>query len=99
MGTGILFPISLKDAPLNVVAGIALMWKFVTSPEIDRLAKYRKKHGLSGRLPLESAPARAAHVICPSVRETDFPLVVPDYLGLYGPIVLDTTPIDFFFFK
>ena len=76
------------------MAGIALIWGFLTSPEITKLAKYRKEHGLPGRLPMKLAPARAAHVICPGVRETDFPLFVPDYLGLYGPIVLDTTPIE-----
>jgi len=43
---------------------------------------------------MKSVGIRAAHVICPSVREIDFPLVVPDWLGLYGPIVLDTTTIE-----
>ena len=35
-----------------------------------------------------------SHTICPGVRELDFPLVVPDTLGLYGPIVLDTNPVE-----
>ena len=43
---------------------------------------------------MASAPTRAAHVICPGVRETEFPLVMPSNLGLYGPIVLDTTRIE-----
>jgi hypothetical protein len=43
---------------------------------------------------METSITRAVHVICPSVRETDFPLAVPEWLGLYGPIVLDTTPIE-----
>ena len=43
---------------------------------------------------MESAPTRAVHAICPGVREIDLLLVVPDFLGLYGPIVLDTTPIE-----
>jgi hypothetical protein len=37
---------------------------------------------------------RADHVICPGVRETDFPLDVPDWAGAYGPIALDATPIE-----
>ena len=64
------------------------------SPEITELIKYRNAHGLPGRLPMESAITRATHVICSGVRETDFPLVIPDWLGLYGPITLDTTPIE-----
>ena len=76
------------------MASIALIWKMATSPEINGLIKYRNARGLLGRLPMESAPTRASHVICPGVRETEFPLVVPDNLGLYGPIVLDTTPIE-----
>ena len=64
------------------------------SPEVDRLAKYRHKRGLPGRLPTESSLTSAVHVICPGVRETDLPVVtVPDRIGLYGPIVLDTTPV------
>ena len=43
---------------------------------------------------MESASTRAVHVICPGVREIDLLLVVPDFFGLYGPIVLDTTPIE-----
>jgi hypothetical protein len=38
--------------------------------------------------------SRDSHTICPSVRELDFPLVVPDTLSLYGPIVLDTNPVE-----
>ena len=64
------------------------------SPEISKCNKYRHAHGLPGRLPIETAPTRAVHVICPGVRETDYPLFLPDFIGLYGPIVLDTVPIE-----
>jgi len=37
---------------------------------------------------------RAAHIICPAVPELDFPIVMPRNLGLYGPIVLDTNPVE-----
>jgi len=70
------------------------MWKLAISLEVSEFNKYRNAHGLLGGLPIRSAPTRAVHVVCPGVREIDFPLVVPDFLGLYGPIVLDTTPIE-----
>ena len=78
------------------MAAVVLIWMTEMSPEVSGLNKYRNAHGLPGCLPMESASARAVHVICPSVREMDFPLVVPDYVGLYSSIVLDTTPIDVF---
>lgn len=58
------------------------------------LNKLRNEHGIPGRLSRHGAITRAVHVICPGVRETDFPMMIPDYLGLYGPIVLDPTPIE-----
>lgn len=36
---------------------------------------------------MEIAAVRTIHVICPDVRETDFPLIMPDDLGVYDPIV------------
>ena len=94
MGTGIPFPISWSDLPKNIMAAIGLIWKMATSPEISEFNKYRNAHGLPGRLPLETAPTRALHVICAGVREIDYPLFIPDFVSLYGPIVLDTTPIE-----
>ena len=94
LGTGIQFPISWSDLPKNIMAAIVLVWGMATSPEISELNKYRNAHGLPGRLPTETAPTRAVHVICPGVREIDYPLFMPDFLGLYGPIVLDTVPIE-----
>jgi hypothetical protein len=79
---------------LNLMASLALTWKAVTSPEIPAFNKYRNAHGLTGHLPLLSAPTRAAHIICPAIRETDFPLSIPDNLALYGPIILDSAPIE-----
>ena len=76
------------------MAGIVLIWKLTKSPAVTSLVKCRNARGLPGWLPSTSATTRALHVICPGVRETDFPLDVPDNIGLYGPIVLDTTPIE-----
>ena len=76
------------------MASLGLIWKMATSPQISEFNKCRKAHGLPDQLPIVTAPTRAVHVISPGVRETDYPLFVPDFLGLYGPIVLDTTPIE-----
>ena len=95
LATGISFPISWSDLPKNIMAVFNCVWKLVTSPDIAELNKYRNAHGLPGQLPrMDKAVTRATHVICPGVREVEFPLVMPDFLGLYGPIVLDTTPIE-----
>ena len=96
IGTGISFPVPWKDILKNAMALLVLIWILVRSPEISELNKYRNAHGLPGWLPAKSAATRAAHVICSSVCEIDFPLpvAVPDWLGLYGPIILDTTPIE-----
>ena len=93
-GSGIQFPVAWKDLPINILANLALIYKIATSPKISELIKYRNAHGLAGRLPMETAATHAAHIICPGVPELDFPLVVPENLGTYGPIVLDTNPIE-----
>jgi hypothetical protein len=94
-GTGISFPIPKRKIPKNIMANFALIWKISTSPVVSKFNKYRNSHGLPGQLPImKAARTRAVHVICPGVREVDFPFVVPNYLGLYGPIVLDTAPIE-----
>ena len=95
LGTGISFPISWSDLPKNIMAAIKFTWNMTMSPEVSELDKYRNAHGLPGHLPfVKTARIRAVHVICPGVREIDFPLFIPDFLGLYGPIVLDTAPIE-----
>ena len=95
LGTGISFPVPWSDLLKNTKAAFRFLWIIVTSPKISKLNKYRNAHGLPGRLPvMDTIHTRADHVICAGVREIDFPLVVPDFLGLYGPIVLDTTPIE-----
>lgn len=38
--------------------------------------------------------SRALHIISPGIRELDYPLFIPDNIGLYGPLVLDTTPVQ-----
>jgi len=79
---------------VNILVNLALMYKMGTSPEVSELIKYRNERGLKGWLPMETAYSKANHIICPCVPELDFPLVLPDILGLYGPIILDTSPIE-----
>lgn len=94
VGSGISFPVAWRDLPSNILVALVLVWTIVRSPEIVDLNKYRNAHGLPGGLPcMGSAATRAAHVINPGVRDIEFPFVAPDYLGLYGPIVLDTIPV------
>ena len=76
------------------MASVVLIYKIVTSPDLSGLIKYRNARGLPGRLPSDTAPTRAVHVTCPGIRELDYPLVIPGNLGLYGPIILDTNPIE-----
>ena len=61
---------------------------------MKNLIKYRNERGLPGRLPLETSKSRALHIISPGIRELDYPLFIPDTIGLYGPVVLDTTPVE-----
>ena len=76
------------------MASLAFIYKLVTSPKISELTKYRNTHGLQGQFPVHTAGDRAAHIICPGLRELEYPLVIPDTLGLYGPIVLDANPVE-----
>jgi hypothetical protein len=76
------------------MAAFTVIWKVVRSPGITALNNLRNANGIPGQLDMQSYIGRAVHVICPSVRETEFPLEVPANLGLYGSIVLDTIPIE-----
>jgi len=65
-----------------------------TSSELNGLVKFRNEHGLPGQLPAITVPPHALHVISPAIRELDYPLHVPSNIGLYGPVVLDTIPVE-----
>ena len=93
-GTGLSFPIPWRDIPTNIMASIMFIYRVTMSPDVSELVKHRNAHGLSGWLPTNAPYTRKLHIICPCVRELDFPLVVPDNVGLYGSIVLDTSPIE-----
>ena len=88
------FPLSWKNLFVNILTAIVFIWKMVMSREVAAFNKYRNAHGLPGRFNRLALITRAAHVICPAVRETELPMHIPGYLGLYGPIVLDTAPVE-----
>ena len=95
LASGISFPVSWRNMIPNVVAAAVLTWKTATSSEIARLEKHRGSRGLLKGLPLWWEYSKAVHIICPGVREVDLPLFkIRDNLGLYGPVVLDTTPVE-----
>ena len=54
MGTEASYPVSWGDLPLNIMTDIVLVWALAMSPEVKMFAKYGSKHGLPGRLPVES---------------------------------------------
>ena len=43
---------------------------------------------------MDAPLSRAIHMISPGIRELDYPLFIPDTIGLYGPVVLDATPVE-----
>jgi len=80
--------------PINILGELVLIYKLATSTEISKLVKHRNAHGLPGWLPVKTVATRASHIISAGVPETDIPLILPDNVALYGPIVLDTDPIE-----
>ena len=73
---------------------MGLIFAIGASTKVAELIKYRNERGIPGRLPLETPVSSALHIITSGIRELDYPLVVPDNLGLYGPLVLDHAPIE-----
>ena len=43
---------------------------------------------------MNTSLSRTLHMISSTIRELDYPLFIPDKIGLYGPVVLDTTPVE-----
>ena len=73
---------------------MGLVFAIAASTKVTELIKYWNERGIPGRLPLETPTSSAHHIITSGIRELDYPLVVPNNLGLYGPLVLDRTPIE-----
>ncbi|KAF9645619.1 UDP-Glycosyltransferase/glycogen phosphorylase [Thelephora ganbajun] len=94
LASAIPFPVPWSLLLLNIWISIRLIYVVITSTQLNNLIKYRNEHGLPGRLPMDTALSRTLHMISPGIRELDYPLFIPDTIGLYGPMVLDTTPIE-----
>lgn len=94
LASAIPFPVPWSLLLLNIWISIRLIYLIVTSPELNNLVKYRNEHGVAGGLPLRTSHSRALHVISSEIRELDYPLFIPSKIGLYGPMVLDTTPVE-----
>ena len=94
IATAIPFPVPCSLLLLNLWMNIGLIFTIGASPKVAELIKHRNERGIPGRLPLETPISTALHIITSGIRELDYPLFVPDNLGLYGPLVLDHTPIE-----
>ena len=70
------------------------LYTLIISSEPKLSITYQIEHGTPGVLSRTDAGLYTLHVISPGIRELDYPLFIPDKMGLYGPIVLDTTPVD-----
>ena len=71
-----------------------MLYSYLTAREISTLVKYRNSHGILGRLPHEVPLRKVTEVISPSIIHLDFPFLKPSNVRLYGPIVLDSVPVQ-----
>lgn len=93
-GSGLSFPIPRRMVWKNIKMKLRMLYSYVTAREISTLVKYRNSHGILGRLPHEIPLRKAIEVISPDIIDLDFPFAKPSNLRLYGPIVLDSVPIQ-----
>jgi hypothetical protein len=93
-GSGLSFPVPRRKILKNVQMKLRMLYSYVTAREISALVKYRNSHGIFGRLPHETPLRKAAEVISPDIVDLDFPFIKPGNLRLYGPIVLDSEPVQ-----
>jgi len=71
-----------------------LILSVVFGPHNKSLAAGRKAHGLPGKPPLADLWHANITYICPSIPETDYPLIYsPPDLHLCGPITVDPIPV------
>ena len=84
-----------RDVIPNIIARIMIRRKMSGSVEVGKLESHRSARGFPKGLPIFWVHTKATHIICPGVREVDLPLFkIPENLGLYGPVVLDTTSVE-----
>ena len=58
------------------------------------LVKYRNSRGISGRLPHEIPLSKATDLVSPEIVDLDFPFTKLSDFHLYGPIALNSVPIQ-----
>ncbi|KAF3760397.1 family 1 glycosyltransferase [Cryphonectria parasitica EP155] len=93
------FPVPLGMVPANVYLWVRMMTTIAVSAStrgsrLHTLNKGRHANGLEGPPPVMSALKKASHILCPSLPELDFPMLVrPTTIGC-GPIVLPARPVS-----
>jgi len=94
MSSALPFPIPWYLIPLNIYLTIRLILSVAFGPHNKSLAAGRKAHGLPGKPPLADLWHTNITYICPSIPETDYPLIYsPPDLHLCGPITVDPIPV------
>jgi len=78
----------------NVKMKLRMLYSYVIAWEFSTLVKYRNSRGIPRRLPHEIPLRKATGVISPDIVGLDFPFTKPSNLRLYGPIVLDSAPLQ-----
>lgn len=91
-GSGHKYPMSWKDTLSSIYITTRIVITHMISLDVKDAIRFRKENGLEG-LP-QWMSAQSFQYICPSIPETDFPLVVPDGMKLCGPIVLDALKVQ-----
>ncbi|PSR82295.1 hypothetical protein BD289DRAFT_371433 [Coniella lustricola] len=92
------FPVPWKLIPTNIYLWLQMGWTITrsASSETSRLRTLtakRHENGIEGPPPIMIASKRASHILCPSLPELDFPMIIrPTTFGC-GPIVLPAQPL------
>ena len=95
MGSGISFPIPWSSIPKNVILNLAFTFRLLTNPDFKELRNYRRSHGLPWEYPLgDFSVKKSVHTLCFGIPDLDFPITLPDQVGLYGPVTLDSNPLS-----
>jgi hypothetical protein len=81
--------------PLNIFLNIYLILSIVFSPEIKRLNKIRKQHGMGSKFPFLEPYSPKRHYLIPSALECDFPFsYIPANVTACGPILLPSPSLS-----
>ncbi|TRM63410.1 glycosyltransferase family 1 protein [Schizophyllum amplum] len=90
-GTGLSYPLPLRDIPMNVMHFLSMIYYGVTSKQFSGVNAARAARGCPGPYPgldgMYVSPERT--YITPGIREVDVPFDQPSTLHLCGPISAD----------